>query len=205
MPKVTEEHRAARRRQIMRAAWVCFARNGFHATSMADVIGESGLSAGAVYGYFRNKEDLIQQAAEATVGSIGDPVARDLAALDPPDLGRAVVIAVEHATSFLVEEGFDKSPVAVQAFGEALRSPALLALVHRAHSAIRTELTSVARRAQQQGLLAADADPEHVGAAMFGLLPGLLIQRAILGVDTQDYCDGIRALVGPPAHPAPPA
>ena len=86
MPKVTAEHRAARRQQILEAAWITFARNGFHATSMADIIAESGLSAGAVYGYFRNKEDLIQQAAEATIGQASEPITRDLRALDPPDL-----------------------------------------------------------------------------------------------------------------------
>ena len=52
MPKVSDAHRAARRRQILDAARRRFVRNGFHATSMQDIFAEAGLSAGAVYRYF---------------------------------------------------------------------------------------------------------------------------------------------------------
>ena len=37
MPKISEEKRQARRLQILDAASRCFARDGFHATSMADI------------------------------------------------------------------------------------------------------------------------------------------------------------------------
>src|ERR1700712_2984884 len=62
MPKVTEEHRDARRREIITAAIRLFARQGFQATSMADIIAESGLSAGAIYGYYKSKDELVQSA-----------------------------------------------------------------------------------------------------------------------------------------------
>ncbi|MET0196765.1 TetR/AcrR family transcriptional regulator [Rhodococcus sp. RS1C4] len=59
MPKVSEDHREERRRQIIDAAMTCFARSGFEKTSMADIIAESALSAGAIYSYFKNKQDLV--------------------------------------------------------------------------------------------------------------------------------------------------
>ncbi|MGO4300804.1 TetR/AcrR family transcriptional regulator [Leifsonia sp. RAF41] len=62
MPKVTEEHRTARRRQIADAALRCFARAGFQQTSMADIIAESGLSTGAIYGHYKSKEELVELA-----------------------------------------------------------------------------------------------------------------------------------------------
>ena len=61
-PKVTEEHVEARRQQILEAAFACFAREGFHQTTMKDICREAGLSAGAVYGYFRSKEEIIETA-----------------------------------------------------------------------------------------------------------------------------------------------
>jgi len=48
MPRRSEEHMAMRREQVLHAALRCFAEQGFHATSMADVIQASGLSAGSV-------------------------------------------------------------------------------------------------------------------------------------------------------------
>src|SRR4051794_9005195 len=59
MPKVDDAHFAARRRQILDAAAACFAREGFHRTSVQDIVRESGVSAGLVYRYFTGKDDMI--------------------------------------------------------------------------------------------------------------------------------------------------
>ncbi|MGI5177335.1 TetR/AcrR family transcriptional regulator [Dactylosporangium sp. CA-152071] len=59
MPKVDDAHFAARRRQILDAAAACFAREGFHRTSVQDIVRESGVSAGLVYRYFTSKDDMI--------------------------------------------------------------------------------------------------------------------------------------------------
>ncbi|GIH20861.1 TetR/AcrR family transcriptional regulator [Rugosimonospora africana] len=59
MPKVSDAHRQARRREILDAAAACFARQGFHRTSMQDIVRESGISAGLVYRYFAGKDDVI--------------------------------------------------------------------------------------------------------------------------------------------------
>ncbi len=64
MPKVTEEHREARRQQILEAALTCFADNGFHQTSIQDICNEAGLSPGAVYLYFSSKEDIIEASCQ---------------------------------------------------------------------------------------------------------------------------------------------
>src|SRR5215471_2489026 len=68
MPKVKPETLAARREQILRAAETCFARAGFHQTTIQDVIKQSGLSAGCIYGHFTNKEELIQAIGESRHG-----------------------------------------------------------------------------------------------------------------------------------------
>ena len=64
MPKVTEAHSAARRQQIIDAAYRCFARKGFHQATMRDIYAESGLSVGAVYHYFSSKDAIIQASFE---------------------------------------------------------------------------------------------------------------------------------------------
>src|SRR5688572_3194112 len=63
MPRVTEKHQEARRRQILDAAIACFARKGFRHATMRDICGEAGLSAGAVYGYFDGKEAIVEAIA----------------------------------------------------------------------------------------------------------------------------------------------
>ena len=77
MPKVSQQHRDARREQILAAARRCFLRDGFHATSMQDLFAESGLSSGAVYSYFASKDDVIEAIAEENIRgvlSVGAPI-----------------------------------------------------------------------------------------------------------------------------------
>lgn len=49
---------AARKEQILEAAAAVFARQGYHRARMDDIVKESGLSKGALYWYFKSKEEL---------------------------------------------------------------------------------------------------------------------------------------------------
>ena len=55
---------ADRRDEILVAAQTCFARSGFHQTSMQEICTEAGMSPGNLYRYFRSKEDIIAGIAE---------------------------------------------------------------------------------------------------------------------------------------------
>src|SRR3569833_792948 len=68
MPRVSDDHLERRRQQILDAARRCFLRKGFHLTSMQDVFAESGLSAGAVYRYFKSKNEIITAIATVKRG-----------------------------------------------------------------------------------------------------------------------------------------
>jgi AcrR family transcriptional regulator len=54
-PDVSKE----RTQQILDAATSVFSRLGFHKASMDDIVEESGLSKGALYWYFKSKDDII--------------------------------------------------------------------------------------------------------------------------------------------------
>jgi TetR/AcrR family transcriptional regulator, transcriptional repressor of aconitase len=58
MPKVTEEHKEARREQILEGAQRAFARHGYEGATVARLEEETGLSRGAIFNYFENKEAL---------------------------------------------------------------------------------------------------------------------------------------------------
>ncbi|MGH7485849.1 MAG: TetR/AcrR family transcriptional regulator, partial [bacterium] len=59
MPKLDEATRIQRRQLIIDAAWRCAARKGYEATTVDDVCSEAGVSKGAFYGYFEQKQDLL--------------------------------------------------------------------------------------------------------------------------------------------------
>ncbi len=53
------DHSEDRRRQILRAAITCFARRGFHHTTMNDISAEAQISVGLIYRYFDSKDAVI--------------------------------------------------------------------------------------------------------------------------------------------------
>ena len=58
MPKVSAEHKEARREQILAGAQRTFARYGYEGATVARLEEETGLSRGAIFNYFENKEAL---------------------------------------------------------------------------------------------------------------------------------------------------
>ena len=64
MPRITEERREARRQQILDAARACMLEQGLEAMSMEMIIARSGLSTGAVYRYFKGKDEIIEAARQ---------------------------------------------------------------------------------------------------------------------------------------------
>lgn len=79
--------RRARERQRVRediidAALGVFARAGYHEAAVEDIAREAGYSTGALYNYFRNKQDLFVQLVERVFEQIRDRVGGVLARED---------------------------------------------------------------------------------------------------------------------------
>jgi AcrR family transcriptional regulator len=82
MPKLKPATQRARREHILDAAEVCFARAGFHRTTMHDICKEALISPGALYVYFDSKEDLIAGLAERDRADFGERFAELSASAD---------------------------------------------------------------------------------------------------------------------------
>src|SRR5213596_204894 len=65
-----------RRTQILDAALVCFAKRGFHQTTMHDISDEADISVGLIYRYFENKDAVISAMADEHKREIQDVLAR---------------------------------------------------------------------------------------------------------------------------------
>jgi AcrR family transcriptional regulator len=61
MPKVIPEYKEAAKAKIIDAARTIFGKKGYHDATMDDVAKEVGVSKGALYAYFRSKEDLLKE------------------------------------------------------------------------------------------------------------------------------------------------
>lgn len=194
VPRVSEAHLAARRQQILDAARICFLRNGFHQTSMQDVIREAGLSVGAVYRYFPSKNELIKTLAEQVVDGLAT-MFDQLGAEDPPlPIATTMRRAVDFATEHSGPDGLLR--MAIQVWSEALTDATLATVVQGVYQRLRDLLIAFASRLQKAGGLPPDADPVAVGSVLFALMPGYALQRILTGEPTPDvFKDGLRTLL----------
>ena len=195
MPKISDERRAARRAQILEAAWSCFQREGLHATSMDDIIRASGLSAGAVYSYFPSKEELILAAVTTSLGglrSLFEPMLDARPALPPEAFVREVVATI---ADFTAREGYDLRRIALLGWAEAQRSERLRETMRGFYLGFRGRLVEVAEAWQAAGHLRPDASPEQVAKAVLAAILGYVVQSALLGdVSADDLAGGLRGL-----------
>jgi AcrR family transcriptional regulator len=123
MPKVSEQHRLDRRDEIVDAALRCFRKSGFQGTSMAEIIAESGLSAGAIYGYFDSKSEIVLAAATKVVGGRIvdlDNLSREVPMPPPSSMVRGLLAGLL--------ESLGSPALLVQVWGEAATDKALLEL-----------------------------------------------------------------------------
>ncbi|MEU7141567.1 TetR/AcrR family transcriptional regulator [Nocardia sp. NPDC046473] len=190
MPRLTDEHRAANRSQIVAAARRCFSRDGFHQTSMPDIAAEAGVSVGAPYRYFASKEEIIVEIAgdafrvmfapvERLVDGDGEMTVADLvaAAVDPVS-GDVAVDATGQAIP--VDELLR---VAVQAWGELLRHEGLRQQAEAGFEQVRGRIADVLRNGQRAGTVSTELDPDRGARVVMALLHGFVLQHTAFGLD----------------------
>lgn len=199
MPKVNEAHRAARRRQVLDAAMECFARQGFHRTTMHDIVRQAGLSAGAVYGYFASKDDIIEAIAADRHMRERDLI-RQTHGL--PVAGILRRLAREFLGGLTQPQERNERRLGVQVWAEALREPRVLRLVRQGIDEPLHLLTDVIRQAQSRGEIA-PLDPESISRAIMALFHGFVLQQSWdPGVAVEPYLAVIDAAIDAMvAHP----
>ncbi len=198
MPKISDEKRASRKAQILDAAWSCFQRQGLHATTMDDIIRASGLSSGAVYGYFSSKDDLILTALTTSLTGLRalvEPIfARD-PPLPPDELLREVAAAI---TGFTARDGFDLKRIALLGWSEAQRNEKLRETMRGLYLAFRDKFDRAAKEWGRLGLIDATTPSADVAKALLAFALGFVVEAAIIGdVEPDAMARGLRALNRP--------
>ncbi len=181
MPKVTAAHEQQRRVQILDAAVACFARQGYRATSMEDIVRESGLSVGAIYTYFPSKEELFLALADQRMNQAVDYIR---ALFDGPG---PVQDKLREAVDFYFHQlETELAPYARISFEFWSEAPKFERL--RERHAIRTcrirdLIVDLLSNLQKRGEMRGDVDPSVAAELIMALNDGLLMHH-VTGVQT---------------------
>jgi TetR/AcrR family transcriptional regulator, transcriptional repressor of aconitase len=77
MPRVSQDQLDARRSEILAGARACFARYGYEGATVRRLETETGLSRGAIFHHFRDKESLFLAVAQEDATAMAETVARN--------------------------------------------------------------------------------------------------------------------------------
>lgn len=179
MPRVTQAHVAARKEQILKAAFHCFSRKGFQTTTMQEICREAELSPGAVYLYFRSKEEIIEK-----LSNFYDEQQRPLVESTvrvKKGFAKALSWWVGQLLKFLKEPEADEAVrLDLRIWSEAIHNQTLRELMDESMQRIHDPLMRMIRRGQESGELNAEMDASLAAYLLLALVIGVQVEKVFI-------------------------
>jgi AcrR family transcriptional regulator len=193
VPKVSDAYKEDRRRLILDAAATCFATKGFPRTSMADIVAESGLSPGAIYGYFSGKAEIVGAIAQERHAHEDELVT---VALASSDLRQGLRQVLRNYLEWLKDPKEQQRRIlTVQVWAESLFDEELAATMSGG-TPQRVQLTAAIAKAQRAGQLPKTVDPEALSRLLLAVLQGFVLQQARdPDIDVEAYARTAEAVI----------
>src|SRR5205085_3919525 len=165
---------ADRRSQILEAALVCFAKRGFHQTSMHDISGEAGISVGLIYRYFENKEAVISAMADRHKKEINEMLERARQA--PTLLESLEILFTAHCCE---NEPRVVSAFVVDLYAEASRNPHIADLVRDVLQTAMNGVTDLIARSPEAEGATHGLKPHELAELIFAVSRGMLMRDVL--------------------------
>jgi AcrR family transcriptional regulator len=198
MPRITDERREARREQILESARACLQEHGLEAVSMEMIIARSGLSTGAVYGYFKGKDQIINAVVAEGTAAMAADLAPVLTNPEPPPLPEFVGQVLRAVVGFGRHKkgGIDRLLVSIQGWSHSQSDPELQAATRSSYAGLRKLFADAVKRWQAGGTFDPAANPEAVAELLTSITLGFVAQRALAGAaGLEAHVDALEALM----------
>ncbi|GIW45018.1 MAG: TetR family transcriptional regulator [Candidatus Binatia bacterium] len=173
MPEQASPSREDSRRDLLNVAIDCFAKYGYAATSIDRIAKAAGVTKGALYYHFKDKEELLFESVKHRLGQFERRVVQEIAPVaDPADSIRALGrICHDHATKSnhrrlivtLLVEALDTYPALDRLFRDMMRR-------------FRGFIAGLVDRGKAGGRFRAEVDSQLAASIFAGSVMGLEIQ-----------------------------
>jgi len=196
MPRISESRRIQQRRRIVDAMLACMRRQGLSKTSMADVSQESGLSAGAIYGYFAGKDELLLAVAMRALESHGETLAELSRRRPVPPPSRILRALLSEVPEEALEGGVLLQVWAAAVQHEDMRDAVLVVfstLDERVGAYLHAWFTQIGREDPAESA-------RRAAPALTALTQGFLVRASLTGRrDVDAFVESVGALLDPDA------
>ncbi len=192
-PKMPDEHAEFRRRQIIAAAWECFAENGYRETTMRDIAQRMDTSTGVIYRYFDGKDEILEsvnQCAQEETAQLLEIVARKESAKKA--FAELFRILSEEMTQ---DERRQNARGAISLWAEAIKRKRYWQICCSQQGAVMNRLGQLAERGIAGDEFRTPIDSNAFAGFTLALLMGLQIQSVLFPeMDTPAYYENVRKI-----------
>lgn len=198
MPKLKPETQSARRDRILDAAELCFARGGFHRTTMHDICREAAISPGGLYVHFASKEALIAGLCERDRNEFAVKLE---AVKTVPDFLSALNRIAEN---YFHEQPAHKRLMAVEIAVEAMRNPRIDDICRPVDQFVFNSFLGLFQRLKDEGRIAPKLDIPTLTEVFKVVSEGLFWRRAVEpNFDARAVLPGLTILLQALLEPVP--
>lgn len=196
-----------KREDIRRAAYTCFRRSGYHATSVDDICEAAKTSKGSFYWHYQSKQEVFIDILETWTREVMDQLYEQF---EEAVIGPNYPRTISEALARELKRGKLIGPLWVEFLAQAGREPEIQAALSKFHRRARAAITAILRPAVDQSCTGPEL--EAASATIFGAYIGLLMQD-MTDPDRVPALEQVNIFMGllgrifgrlPPGPPVPP-
>ncbi len=194
MPRVVPGYKEEAKRRIVSVALDVFAEKGYDQTTMEDIGNRLGVSKGALYLYFKSKEELFRAITEQAQDQLREVLSDSFRERDLLKGANAFL------DSALSPQYRPNLYLTFEFLSEASRNDELRQILKEDHDNDLAAVRTFLQEQRDQGVIRPDVDIHSLSIGIIGLYYGLRASL-IIGDDESDvkraWVDSIKALICP--------
>ncbi|MFC4798747.1 TetR/AcrR family transcriptional regulator [Neobacillus sp. GCM10023253] len=192
-PIVSDSYKEKKRKEILDSAFVCFAQKGFLIATVDDIVQHSGISKGAIYNYFKSKDEifleLMKASTEATYEKLTGELGTCTNSIDK------IIHLFDMYLSPKDREDIGNIVVHDEFKLHASRHPELLEkLNQRRHEYFIQLFSQIIKEGQHSGEIKKDLKPEIYANVFWSMIDGAMIQTIYPDFPCNDVINKMREM-----------
>jgi AcrR family transcriptional regulator len=158
---------------ILESAYQLFSRNGYEATSVADICQSAGVSKGALYHHFPTKQAIFLELMESWL--TGLDAGFQAVRLETQNVPQAI-LKMANLAGQVVQSTDTKLSIILEFWTQASRDPSIWNTAIAPYRRYQEYFTALIQEGINEGSFSSDIDPHAAARALVSLAVGLLMQ-----------------------------
>ena len=193
-PRVTSEYSEFRKRQIITAAWECFADKGYRETTIRDIARKLKLSTGIIYCHFKGKADILEAVQECGWDNTKDMLNKIAGEKMIREAVREIIRAVALQMPVAVRRRNAKA--AIHLWAEAIKKPSYRRIYIKQYGLAERAMSRIVSEGVKRGELRKEINPDAFAAYLLAVISGLQVQSVLNDIQDPDrYSEDVAAFV----------